>query len=164
MSEDKIIPYGYCHCGCGKQTQVAKETSKRDGWIKGEPLRYILGHNMKGGKRSHSIESKSKMSLSQKRRFKDPHNHPRWKGGCHCHKGYIFIYNPAHPRSNNNGYVKRAIVEVENILGYYLPSYYDVHHNNGIKTDDRLLNLAIMSHSQHSYLHGKERRGLNYGK
>lgn len=38
-------PYGYCHCGCGRKTRLAPYTSKpRLGWIKGQPTRYINGH------------------------------------------------------------------------------------------------------------------------
>lgn len=41
------IPYGYCACGCGQPAPIAKRTSKKDGWIRGEPVRYIIGHNTK---------------------------------------------------------------------------------------------------------------------
>jgi len=43
--QDKRIPYGYCQCGCGEQTKLAKVTSRRDGHVKGEPLRFVHGHN-----------------------------------------------------------------------------------------------------------------------
>lgn len=39
------IPYGYCHCGCGGKTTIRRQTSIRWGWIKGEPAKYISGHN-----------------------------------------------------------------------------------------------------------------------
>ena len=39
------IPYGYCHCGCGQKTKIAPKTSRHHGWIKGEPKRFINGHN-----------------------------------------------------------------------------------------------------------------------
>lgn len=38
------VPYGYCHCGCGQLTKLAPYSSKRLGWIKDEPIRYINGH------------------------------------------------------------------------------------------------------------------------
>ena len=38
---------GYCACGCGRKTSVAEVTSRRDGTVKGKPLRYIRGHNPK---------------------------------------------------------------------------------------------------------------------
>lgn len=39
------IPYGYCKCGCGRKTTVPTETSRKDGRIKGEPMRFIRGHS-----------------------------------------------------------------------------------------------------------------------
>jgi hypothetical protein len=41
---DSTVPYGYCHCGCGQKTAIAKKTSKRDSTTKGEPYRYLRGH------------------------------------------------------------------------------------------------------------------------
>lgn len=36
---------GLCQCGCGEKTKVASRTNSTYGHIKGQPLRYILGHN-----------------------------------------------------------------------------------------------------------------------
>lgn len=44
---EKEIPYGYCHCGCGKKTVLSKYSLKSDGRIKGQPIKYIVGHNRK---------------------------------------------------------------------------------------------------------------------
>ena len=45
------IASGYCHCGCGQKTKLADKNCKRDGHIKGAPLKYIYGHRpSKGGK------------------------------------------------------------------------------------------------------------------
>lgn len=38
------IPYGYCHCGCGQKTNLAKQTIKARGHIKGQPLKFIKNH------------------------------------------------------------------------------------------------------------------------
>ncbi len=45
------IPYGYCHCGCGRKTNIATYNSKRQGVIKGEPLAYLVGHYVRRTKR-----------------------------------------------------------------------------------------------------------------
>ena len=34
-----------CECGCGHPAPIAKKTDRRDGVRKGEPLRFISGHN-----------------------------------------------------------------------------------------------------------------------
>lgn len=39
------IPYGYCHCGCGQRTSIARQSHHFHGWVKGEPMRYVHGHN-----------------------------------------------------------------------------------------------------------------------
>lgn len=39
------IPYGYCHCGCRQLAPIAKKTRTKLGHIKGQPIKFILGHN-----------------------------------------------------------------------------------------------------------------------
>lgn len=41
------IPYGYCHCGCGQPTNLAKKSDSRFGWVRGRPVRFIPGHQFK---------------------------------------------------------------------------------------------------------------------
>ena len=39
------IPYGYCHCGCGQQTKLARQGRADRGEISGHPQKYLHGHN-----------------------------------------------------------------------------------------------------------------------
>lgn len=39
------IPVGYCQCGCGQKTQLARQNHTKQGWIKGRPLRFLPGHH-----------------------------------------------------------------------------------------------------------------------
>jgi hypothetical protein len=39
------VPYGECWCGCGASTPLADRTSRNRGRVKGEPIRYLHGHN-----------------------------------------------------------------------------------------------------------------------
>jgi hypothetical protein len=39
---------GRCACGCGLPTNIAPYTSRRCGWVKGQPLKYVLGHAARG--------------------------------------------------------------------------------------------------------------------
>lgn len=43
------IPTGYCACGCGEKTAIAVRNEYRRGHIKGEPVRYVHGHNPRRG-------------------------------------------------------------------------------------------------------------------
>lgn len=38
------IPKGLCQCGCGGITTIAKQSMTKRGWVKGEPVAYVLGH------------------------------------------------------------------------------------------------------------------------
>jgi hypothetical protein len=39
------IPYGYCQCGCGQKTSIARCNLSREKVKKGEPFRFVIGHN-----------------------------------------------------------------------------------------------------------------------
>jgi hypothetical protein len=49
------IPLGWCQCGCGIETRRALKTRRELGWIKGQPLRYIAGHNDATGRGIYSL-------------------------------------------------------------------------------------------------------------
>jgi len=40
-----------CGCGCGRPTKPAKATNTRFGHVKGQPLRFLMGHNAPRGRR-----------------------------------------------------------------------------------------------------------------
>lgn len=42
---DCSIPFGYCHCGCGRKTKTAKHSNPTRMEFKGNPIRYIHGHH-----------------------------------------------------------------------------------------------------------------------
>lgn len=39
-----MIPHGFCHCGCGERTKLAKLTNNRIGIKAGQPNKYLAGH------------------------------------------------------------------------------------------------------------------------
>ena len=53
--------------------------------------------------------------------------------------------------------VKKHRHMVEKHIGRRLRPHEDVHHKNGVKTDNRLENLEVLSHSQHSTITNLDR-------
>lgn len=45
---DCAIPYGLCHCGCGRLTPIVRHTNTRIGRVKGQPTRCLKGHRSIG--------------------------------------------------------------------------------------------------------------------
>lgn len=41
-------PGQLCECGCGQPAPIAKATNRRKGHVKGEPTRFVSGHNGRG--------------------------------------------------------------------------------------------------------------------
>lgn len=78
-------------------------------------------------------------------------------------EGYVVCRKIGHPSANGRGYVKRSRLVVEENLGFILPKEFVVHHINGIKDDDRIENLAIMTKGAHSAFHGRAGRNIPKG-
>ena len=73
----------------------------------------------------------------------------RWKGGRTLNSaGYVNIFRPEHPAASNNGYVLEHRLVMEGLLSRYLLPDENVHHINGVRTDNRPENLELWSISQ----------------
>tara|TARA_R100000951_G_scaffold55657_2_gene46776 strand:+ start:104 stop:568 length:465 start_codon:yes stop_codon:yes gene_type:complete len=64
------------------------------------------------------------------------------------HKGYVRVYSPDHPRSDKTGQLYEHTLVMEHIMGRYLVKGENVHHKNGIKTDNRPENLELWTTNQ----------------
>lgn len=133
-----MIKKGLCQCGCGQKTSIAKQSNLQRGYIKGQPVKCILGHRIKNYVGS---------------------NNPSWRGGKHTRRdGYIFIWKPNHPRSNSKGYVMEHILIAEKAFGKPLPIKAHIHHVNEITSDNRKENLVICeNNAYHLFLHQRIR-------
>ena len=77
-------------------------------------------------------------------------NNPKWRGGRFVSKttGYAFVYSPKHPAAKNYGYVSEHRLVMEKILGRYLYVFENVHHRNGIRSDNSEANLELWTKPQ----------------
>lgn len=79
-------------------------------------------------------------------------------------KGYIAVYVPSHPYASKAGRVLEHRLVMEKELGMYIPKNFAVHHINGIKDDNRIENLALMTVSAHNILHNRMGKNMKRGE
>ena len=107
-------------------------------------------------------EYRAKMSKATKNKNKGA-LHPRWKGGRKkCNGGYIevklqpddFFYSMA----DKKGYAKEHRLVMANHLKRNLHSWEFIHHKNGIKDDNRIENLELISLEKHNVISFPQRQ------
>jgi hypothetical protein len=72
--------------------------------------------------------------------------------------GYPRVRCPGHRRSDANGFVKEHVLVYENAHGPVAKGF-DIHHRNGIKSDNRLENLECLPKGHHMSLTRREDLG-----
>ena len=124
-----------CECGCGGFAPLATYTNKRKGYKKGEPVRFISGHNGRGELSGH------------------------WRGGRGVTPlGYVRIWKPDHPRADSKGYIFEHILVLEKALGRAVLPTEATHHIDGNRQNNSPGNLMLFkTRAMHDGFHGRIR-------
>lgn len=72
------VPHGFCHCGCGQRTPLAKLNDARWGHVKGEPVTWCKGHHTRTHGRSNDQIHKIWRGMIQRcysPNYKEYHNY-----------------------------------------------------------------------------------------
>jgi len=78
------------------------------------------------------------------------HRSTAWKGGRIKDKfGYVLLWKPEHPNAKIGGYIHEHRFIMSEYLGRPLESYEFIHHKNGIRDDNRLENLELLTKNVH---------------
>lgn len=98
--------------------------------------------------RSKEIEFKNRSSAKRRE------NSSAWNGGRRLtRKGYVQILMPEHKIADSSGYVMEHIAVYERETGIEIPPCCCIHHLNGIKNDNRIENLCMMTFAGHTKYH-----------
>lgn len=87
---------------------------------------------------------------------------PNYKGGYKTDSGYKLLLMPNHHKSNSTGYVREHIFIWERVHNRHLPSGWAVHHLNGIKDDNRPVNLLALPKKTHDNLIPKLKQHIRH--
>jgi len=63
--------------------------------------------------------------------------------------GYVLLRNPNHPNADKAGYVAEHRYIMATRMGRKLEDSELVHHKNGIRDDNRIENLELLTYSNH---------------
>ena len=163
---DCDIPFGYCHCGCGERTKLARQRIRN--LYAGFPLLYINGHNaikrpvieceppffLNGSACRWLQASKGYFAIVDADKYEEL---MQWRWFGHHQKACDKVYLMRHGGTKNG--VRSPLV----LLHRYLlsaPPDKTVDHINGNSLDNRLSNLRIATMRQQIQNRKKHRRGI----
>ena len=123
------IEYGYCYCGCGQKTSIAKKTRTQRNIIKGRPNFYLPGHDTR--KRPPIWEAQDRGYATECR---------VWLGTM-IRGGYGWFNN------------KRAHVLFWEIDNGPVPNGYELHHKCNVKLCVNPDHLAPLTKGEYNTIH-----------
>lgn len=128
-----LLPEGAtCACGCGQPIMQRRDNGTCRYVPVGQTMFFAHGHNPRGtGGPTHHL----------------------YKGGRIYNRGYVLLSMPDDPRADGKGYVPEHRVVWEEANGRALEAGEEVHHCNGIRDDNRPVNLRAFFKAAHAKEH-----------
>ena len=90
------------------------------------------------------------MLLAKRKKGKIGVDSSHWKGGKIKSHGYILKWD-----RESSSYKREHRLIMEKHIGRKLKDNEDIHHLNGVKDDNRIENLMVLTKSKHTELHEK---------
>lgn len=98
---------------------------------------------------SNACKQASRLSNGWLDKLQSAHqSKPTYKGGVIKHGLYLQERAPDHPKANIKGYVLQHRLVMERHIGRMLEDWEKVHHRNGVKDQNDIDNLEIVTHAR----------------
>ncbi len=152
-SKKKLI-FLYKDLTCRLKKQPTWKEWKEDSITPSDgPIRRIFGSWTNMVKFCGDVPHKPPPSELRKKNTSLAHKGKRschWKGGrVKDTRGYIRIWKPKHANTQRSGYILEHRLVMSDYLERCLESWEMVHHKNGIRDDNRIENLELMTKRVH---------------
>src|SRR5437764_337649 len=73
-------PSGLCMCGCGQRTPIARRSERARGYLRGEHVRYVMGHGHRLAPVPYSVDEATGCWVWQRTRTEFGHGQLRADG------------------------------------------------------------------------------------
>ena len=131
-----------CECGCGQPAPIARQSRTKEGYVKGQPLRFVLGHSTKGRPKTPEHRAKIAAALTGNTNGVGEKN-GNWNGGRHVRPdGYVDVLARAHPNASRNRVLEHRLV-MEQRIGRLLKRQEVVHHVDENPSNNEPSNLWL---------------------
>lgn len=103
-----------------------------------------MGISTTGALRSGNSKSCGCLTMDSAR-LRNGVDHPSYKNGKTNKEGYVLITDRSHPNANKRGRILEHVYVMSKHLGRPIMRGETIHHKNGIRSDNRIENLELMT-------------------
>ena len=139
------------------QSHEIKRLAEIYPYVENEVIARILSRSVQSvGKKARSLGlSKDKEVFGMMRAiWSAGDKNPKWKGGkTYNYSGYVYVLDKDNPEANEKGYIFEHRKVMREHIGRELEKHEVVHHINGIRDDNRIENLELLSRGEHTAFH-----------
>jgi hypothetical protein len=163
-----LVPYGYCHCGCGEKSKLAPRSNTSIGWVVGFPTKFLWGHAHRSERIDFSDTQPFKIDGTYCKLLSltngifaiidaaDYYMLSRMSWFARKTKdGHFYAGTGIRIRPGKNGTTTYSLQQF--LLGLPMGSKSQGDHRNGVTLDYRRKNLRIVNKFQNGQNHGGHR-------
>lgn len=136
--------------------EIAEEVGISTGWLYKGYLYRLYDREYRKVRKQRSYQL-SKLGDKNPMKGKTKEQHPKFKERVKDGKGYWMVLKPDWytGRKGSNHVFEHSVIVCEALSLTEIPKGFIVHHIDGVKTNNSIDNLALMTNSGHGKLHAR---------